>query len=321
MLRTWKEATVELFRPVDCITRYHSFLFLADDGELDLLPMEIDQGQADELVQTYLQKDKGMFYSHKSLMAEVVKLKERSMPRLLARIKAGEYTGIGAGCGAYSSEPNFFPTKIQSVRDVRLFKRMHNTDGVWLEQSKYQKTLDVSEFCAAVQKAVVYTASSIPGQSAKPYWGAREQNIIDQYKKYVPPQFVEDQYRIGETGASGRLNARLVEYIHPQTLQRMDHEAATEAIVSSQCNAIAADAAEGDAMGAERNALEPSKMNYKHAVHGPMIVVACGGEGSTVMAKKGDIKALADKLHLTVAQVKRGLKLLVQSYNLRECGK
>ena len=80
MLRTWKESTVELFRPVDHITRYRSFLFLADDGELDMLPMEIDEGQGHTLLQTYLQKDKGVFYSHESLMAEVVKLKGRSMP-------------------------------------------------------------------------------------------------------------------------------------------------------------------------------------------------------------------------------------------------
>ena len=168
-----------------------------------------------------------------------------------------------------------------------------------------------------------YETSSIPGQSAKPYWGAREQNIIDQYKKYVPPQYVEDRYEISKTGASSMLNARLMEYVHPQTLQRLDHEA-TEAIVCSQ--GIGADV-EGSVVEAEeRNLVQSSsngasKTSYKHAVHGPMILQTCGGEGSTVMTDKSEIKALADKLGLTVAQVKRCFKLLLTSRSLKERGK
>ena len=40
----------------------------------------------------------------------------------------------------------------------------------------------------------------------KPYWGQRMQNIKDQYAKFVPPKYVEDEFELADAGCSGILS-------------------------------------------------------------------------------------------------------------------
>ena len=123
----------------------------------------------------------------------------------------GTYCGVGAGAGGgslynSSGSVNLFPQQVRKLRRVRLFKKTRESDKFWVEQAVYSKTRDPAEFCGALSKAVPYTSSTIAGQCASPYYGARAQHILDQYSKHVPPRFVPDKYAIRVSGLSGRLN-------------------------------------------------------------------------------------------------------------------
>ena len=306
MLRTWKEATTELFRSVNRISSYHSFYLVADDSKMELQPLE--DGSVDRMAD-YMEKDKGEFYSHDALVKEIQKLKARSLPPVLQAVREGRFHGIGAGRTSHAGNPQLFPPNVKQLRKVRLFKRLHQTDGTWIEQSSYQKTQEVSAFCAAISKAVPYNQSRIPGQCEKPYWGQRAQNIIDQYAKYVPPQFVEDEFSLSTSGCSGRLTVATMQFIHPRTLFVADSEA--DAL---QAEAAAAEGQEADAI--ESNDTTAATTKYTHSVHGPVILEACGGAGGVRMKKKHDLKKLADQIGLEVKQVKYGIKKLVASGDL-----
>ena len=204
MLCTMKEVTAQLFRAVDNITIYHSFLLLGDDGHVELKAL---CPTSDERMAVYKEKETGLFYSNADLMAQLQKLQHRSLPSVVNAVRHQQYTGIGAGCGLYSTgTPQFFPHKLKHVRHVRLFKRIHQTDNFWIEQEKYQKTRDPAAYCNALKHATVYSQSTIPGQCMKPYWGQRMQNIKDQYAKFVPPKYVEDEFELADAGCSGILS-------------------------------------------------------------------------------------------------------------------
>ena len=297
MLRTWKEAAPEVFRSVHQINSYHSFYLVADDCEMQLEPLA---PSTVDCMADYLEKEKGEFYSHDSLVAEIQKLKARSLPGVIQAVRENRFHGVGAG--RMRGDPQFFPPNVKQLRKVRLFKRLHQTDGIWIEQSSYQKSQDLSVFCVAVSKAIPYKESTIPGQCQKPYWGQRQQNIIDQYAKYVPAQFVEDEFNLSTSGCSSRLTAAAMEFIHPQTL------------VVAASEAAAMEGQQVDADGSDNDA--PAATKYTHSVHGPLILEACGGAGSTKLKKKDEIKKLADQLGLEYKQVKYGLTKLVASGDL-----
>ena len=254
----------------------------------------------------YLEKEKsGKFFSHDALVGEVKKLKQRSLHGVLEAMRMQEYHGIGAGQGLYTSEqPQFFPPKVKQLRRVRLFKRLLCTDGFWIEQADYQRTHDIESFCAGLEKAVLYNESTIPGQCQKPYWGQRSNNINEMYAKYVPPQFVEDQYELSRDGCSGRLSAQAMQFIHPRTLEIFEGE---EAANKTQVDATVGAAAESETHIAKK---------YIHATHSPMILTACGGPGSHPLRKNNEIKALADTLGLESKQIKYGMKKLIGSRDL-----
>ena len=80
------------------------------------------------------------------------------------------------------------------------------------------KTKEPAAFCAAMQKAVPYLQSKIIGQCKKPYWGQRQQNIKEQYSKYVPPKFVEDEFQLSKAGCSNNIPEATAQFLHPHTL-------------------------------------------------------------------------------------------------------
>ena len=115
----------------------------------------------------------------------------------------GGYCGIGAG--QMCDEPRLLPCSIGKLRSVRLFKKVRDTDTIWIEQPRYQKTLDVAEFCSHLEHVTpyMYMASTIPSQCAKVYWGARAQQIKDQMKKHVPARYVPNEYEVASSGFTG----------------------------------------------------------------------------------------------------------------------
>ena len=168
----------------------------------------------------------------------------------------------------------------------------------------------LDSFCVALSKVIPYSQSQFPGQCEKPYWGQRAQNSIDQYAKYVPPEFVEDGYSLSTTGCSGRSTQEIMQFIHPRTLV-----VATSAEGAREPPEAAAG---GDASGditEECTPVTPAG-KYNHNVHVPLIIDACGGAGSAQMRSKNDIKKLADQMNLEFKQVKYGIAKLVKSGDL-----
>ena len=276
-------------------------------------------------MRAYAEKESGPFFSDWALLQAVKEVKARSMPVVIESLKQKRYSGIGAGSGLYSTEPpSLWPKVLQKVRTVRLFKRMHCTDSFWIEQQNYQKTTDVADFCSAMEKAVPYNMSEIPGQCAKPYWGARAQNIKDLYGRFVPPQFVEDKYLLHKGGASGLITQAAMEYIDPTSLARIDANSSAEAGEAIQManDAVGGLATLGDGLG-ELVATSvvpvdvlPVVGEYKHAYHGPLIIEACGGKGSHIITTKKGMADLSVKLGLDNKQLRYAMKKLIASRDL-----
>ena len=50
---------------------------------------------------------------------------------------------------------------------------------------------------------------------------------------------------------------------------------------------------------------------YSHVRYGPLLITACGGEGSAVITERERLLGLSKELHLTVNQIKYGLRRLL----------
>ena len=132
MLRTWKEASVALFRAVEHVTSYRRFLIVGDDGSLDLQAAE---PPADA---TSAFPDDGDFYKEGHLLDAVSKLRGRSLPSVITSIISGDYCGVGAGASGEHGRvynrsddtPRLLPTRISKVRKVRLFKKMNDKGAI-----------------------------------------------------------------------------------------------------------------------------------------------------------------------------------------------
>ena len=312
LLRTWKEATTLLFRAVENITTYHSFLFVADDGLLELSELAAD---TNERMSIYLKKEKGGFFSNEQLEQQVKLLKKRSLQSVITAVRNRSHHGVGAGNALYNNKTaQFFPPRLGTVRTVRLFKRLHQTDSFWIEQASYQKTVDPIIVCEAMKKAVQYDMSQIPGQCPKPYWGARDQNIKDQYAKFVPPQYVPDEFNLAQSGCSGTLSSSAVEFVHPHTLKAMPAETAVPCLLENAALPLTLTEDENETTSQPITTVQSGK--YKHSVHGPVLLEACGGIGSEIITDKKKIHELAESLMLEYKQVKYGLNLLLKTKDI-----
>jgi hypothetical protein len=230
-LRTWKEASTPMFKPVEHINSYRRFLLLADDGHVELTAVSVSA----EYAKRY--PDGGEFFKDADLRDQIAALQTRSLPAIIRSVLDGTYCGVGAGVGdgcggllyAAESPARLLPREVNKLRTVRIFKKMRERDEYWLEQSVYQKTQDPFEFCEAVGKAAPYCTSTIPGQCAKLYRGARWAQIKEQYAKYVPQRYVPDEYAINPNGLSGQLNSNYMEQLDNAT--NVDPDPAEEGVM------------------------------------------------------------------------------------------
>ena len=208
MLRTWKQATVQLFKAVGHITSYRCFMLVADDGLVDVDLTDVPTEYAARF------PDVGDFYSDEGSRAESIKLKARSLPHVVQSIQTGVYAGIGAGIASpdglryVDGEPRFLPHEVGKLRKVRLFKKLRESDQFGLEQDGYQKTQDPAKFCGALAAVVPYDASEVPGQCRTLHYGAREQQIKDQFYRYIPANWVSNKYAVNPNGLSGHAIAQ-----------------------------------------------------------------------------------------------------------------
>ena len=100
------------------------------------------------------------------------------------------------------------------LRKVRLFVKMVENDGHWMEQVNYQKTNDRTIINKALAKAIPYSQSILHGQRPEEPFGQKKEQIESQYKHYVPRNFVPDRFsELPETGASGSLKRKVAHMI------------------------------------------------------------------------------------------------------------
>lgn len=297
MLRTWKEAEKELFAPVGHITSYRLFLMIGDDGLMEL--NEITEPHARMAAYTDLEGDGCSFFTDVDLERELESLKGRSLRIVLQQLRNHSYSGIGAGAGKYcNGEPSLFPPSIESLRHVRMFKKIRNSDTFWVEQTGYQKVRCPQKFCKAIQKAQPYATSMIPGQCPKAYWGARAQQIRDQYAKFVPPMYVPDEFEISKTGCSGKVSEAvqqlsLTQFFTPKVPMAQLPE--TQVQVSE---------------------VVTKKRKFGSSEDYAAIMAAC--PDAIAIKKQPQIKALADSMGFEYAQVKSAIGRLVKKGKLNE---
>ena len=218
----------------------------------------------------------------------------------MQQIRNHEYSGIGAGPGHFSSgKPHLFPSSIQTLRHVRLFKKIRESDGFYVEQVGYHKVHSVNAFCDAMKKAVPYNASTIPGQCGKAYWGARAQQIVEQYSKYVPPMYVPDKFHISTTGCSGKVK----EAVQQLTLSNFFRPlAAVEPIAALDPNTVTATVA-------------MKKRKFGTEEDYSTIMEACP---NSIAIRGNAIKVLADQMGFKYSQVKSAIGRLIKKSRLTE---
>ena len=287
LLHTWKEGSGQLFYPVEHITSYREFMLIADDGAVRL-------GEPAEPSAEYAKRypDAGDFYTQEALEREAQALKLRSLPGVFKTFCNGEHAGVGAGQTQDSAR--FLPRSCSKLRKVRLFKKIRDTDTMWIEQDRYQKTQDVVEFCKELAKVVPYENSSIPSQTAKAYWGARAQQIKDQMSKYVPPKYVPDEYSVASGGLTGLIRTSC------NSTHQQQHVDTTTAI---------------------ETATGTPKRNYNKTTDDSVLVALCPKNPAgkpMVVCKTAEIVALAKKVdpNLAYQSVKRALKRLEKAQQL-----
>ena len=202
----FRRATPSLFASVSNIMSYRSFCFVADDGEVDA---DLVEAPFDPVL--YQFADKGPVYTDKSLRAAIGNLKARSLVVVLTCLAEGKpYSGVGFAAPGNFGPPagvdfSFrVPVCGMSYRKVRLFKRETEQDEFWVEQVGYQKT-DAPADIESCLKDVVPFSTLTEEETAvfKPYYGQKAKHVQDQYKLYVQPKYVPNDYTLADGGPAG----------------------------------------------------------------------------------------------------------------------
>ena len=91
LLRTWKEASSQLFKAVEHITSYRRFLIIGDDGMLELGPVDPPLGAVGGF------PDAGDFFQDSELLEQVSKLTMHSLPKVVESVLSGGTAGSVLG--------------------------------------------------------------------------------------------------------------------------------------------------------------------------------------------------------------------------------
>ena len=214
-LKGYKPASESLFASVNNITQYRSFVLVADDGLLD--DPDFQPVARAGLDLSAYPKEPGPIYTADALDQAIEKLKERSLVAVINACLEETYSGIGSATGLYgppSDEPLF-----EKRRVVRMFKRPSESCEFWIEQLNYHKqnarskeTIDAS--LAKIKAFNELSAEEVEALSLKAYYGQKEKHIIEQYERYVPPEYVPDEYILGSGGMSGELSEAMRSQIY-----------------------------------------------------------------------------------------------------------
>ena len=118
VLETWRRASPLLFRPVEQIMSYRSFLIVADDGQLDL--QEVNPKMTMDKYPT-----KGKYYLWNDVIKEAEKVSSRSLVKIIPKVLDGTYRGVGEGSvrgtAGGQSDVRLLPRTVTETRTVRIF--------------------------------------------------------------------------------------------------------------------------------------------------------------------------------------------------------
>lgn len=171
VLETWRRATPILFRPVENIMSYRSFLIIADDGKVDLT--EVEPSGTMEKYPT-----KGKYYLWKDVVRQAEMLASRSLVKLIPQVMDGTYRGIGEGAlpGIQNdaSGARLLPRTVTETRTVRIFLQKCEADKLCLEQVPWMKDCSVSQVNKALRIVTAYSKVGSMGKTRT----ARKRNTL-----------------------------------------------------------------------------------------------------------------------------------------------
>lgn len=237
LLESWKDGSSELFAAVNHIMSYRSFLMFADDEAVDLgdpvpLPSNVEKFP-----------DPGPLYDAKIVDAAMRSLSKRSLlTKVLPAALKGEFAGIGCHGplgGAGGAPPaRLLPESVTSAYHVRLLTRRAETDSVWREQKTYMVNMSLPVVNAALSR--VRPWADVSGSEKKP-WGSKEKSIRDQYRLYVPEEFVPDVYDTGRAPPQCAERSQAVLATASSTPDSVIAQASTTAATATSSSAASAD--------------------------------------------------------------------------------
>ena len=192
LLETWRRATPLMFRAVENIMSYRSFMIMADDGSMELLsvtpPAEMEKYPS-----------KGLYYRWKDVVSHSEKLAHRMLTTIIPSVLDGTYRGIGEGSLRQQGEQEklrLLPEAVSEARRVRLFVQRTESDEYCMEQEGWMTDWS-SEQANKVLK-IITNFAKLGDKDKKPY-GSKKKQISEQFSKFVPPQYVPDEFEIGVT--------------------------------------------------------------------------------------------------------------------------
>lgn len=283
ILKNYRAVTPLLFEAVNSISSYRQFLFLADDGSLNLgPPLSKALSAAAEF------PSKGNVFTDEVLQREVKHIARRSLQnKVLPSVFRGDYCGIGSGTGLVGPvTSSLVPPPVGSsfqVMKVRLFMKMRPSDDVWIEQEGYMKDMDA----ASIEAALRSVTSVVPEELE----GPRKDQVELQMKSYVPVQHVPDEYEVSVVGRSGSVKKS-------KTQSCLFGESAPAPSSSSKKAASASKAAS-------------TTVRWCAKDHGPALISLClAKHGGFFPTKFDDKNALAKALNVEYDALLRGAKKL-----------
>ena len=211
-----------LFGQVPQVTKLREYLLVADDGQLALgTPAAAPAEQYPGASAT------AQYYSNEAVERECTALKRRSLLRLLDPSASPRSFGIGSG-------GSLLPASVTSVRTVICLVKPKEDDALWLLVPSFSSFKADEAGVAKVNAALACTTKP----EGKPYYGAKVKQIKEMYSKYVPPNYVPDQFELAASGTSGLVRASVI-----SMMRTPEENAAAEAAVAAKAAEQAAAAA------------------------------------------------------------------------------
>jgi hypothetical protein len=121
-------------------------------------------------------------------------------------------------------------------------------DTLWLLVPSFSLFKADEVGVAMVNAALACTTKPEP----KPYYGTKVKQIKEMYSKYVPPEYVPDQFELATSGTSGLLRASVISLMRTPEENAAAAERATAAAAAGQAAEGAAAPAPAPAASAKR---------------------------------------------------------------------